>query len=114
MAHPGENQLRTPLCQQLRYHRVSVVSEGCRGGALHQRGVRAGSLDASGIRSRFEVAVAETGFQDKWQRAELGVAAVGAESYHLKRVMHSVQRFVDRFGEVELIGAELTMHSPED
>ena len=69
---------------------------------------------ANGIRSTFDVAVAETGFQDKWQRAELGVAAVGSEGYHLKRVMHSVQRFVDRFGEVELIDAELTMHSPED
>ena len=69
---------------------------------------------ANGIRSTFEVAVAETGFQDTWQRAELGVAAVGSEGYHLKKVMHSVQKFVDRFGEVELIDAELTMHSPED
>jgi uncharacterized protein YlxP (DUF503 family) len=69
---------------------------------------------ANGIRSTFEVAVAETGFQDTWQRAELGVAAVGSEGYHLKKVMHSVQKFVDRFGEVELIHAELTMHSPED
>ena len=31
---------------------------------------------SSGIRSTFEVAVAETGYQDMWQRAELGVAAV--------------------------------------
>jgi hypothetical protein len=69
---------------------------------------------ANGIRSSFEVAVAETGFQDKWQRAELGVAAVGAEGYHLRKVMHSVRRFVERFADVELIDAELTMHAPED
>jgi uncharacterized protein len=66
------------------------------------------------IRSSFEVAVAETGFHDKWQRAELGVAAVGTEGYHLKKVMHSVQRFVERSADVDLIDAELTMHSPDD
>jgi hypothetical protein len=69
---------------------------------------------ANGIRSTFDVAVAETGYHDRWQRAELGVAAVGTEGYHLRKVMHSVRRFIDRFGEVELIDAELTMHSPED
>ena len=69
---------------------------------------------ANGIRSSFEVAVAETGFHDMWQRAELGVAAVGNEGYHLRKVMHSVRRFVDRFAEVELIDAELTLHDPED
>jgi uncharacterized protein len=68
----------------------------------------------NGIRSTYEVAVAETGFHDKWQRAELGVAAVGTEGYHLRKVMHSVQRFVERFAEVDLIDAELTLHSPED
>jgi uncharacterized protein YlxP (DUF503 family) len=67
----------------------------------------------NGIRN-FEVAVAETGFHDKWQRAELGVAAVGTEGYHLKKVMHSVQRFVERSADVDLIDAELTMHSPDD
>ena len=68
----------------------------------------------NGIRSTFDVAVAETGYHDQWQRAELGVAAVGTEGYHLRRVMHSVQRFVDRFAEVDVIDTELTMHSPED
>ncbi|HEV2951769.1 MAG TPA: DUF503 domain-containing protein, partial [Actinomycetota bacterium] len=62
---------------------------------------------SSGIRSTFEVAVAETGYQDKWQRAELGVAAVAAEGYHLKRVMHSVGRFVERWAEVEIIDSDL-------
>ena len=68
----------------------------------------------NGIRSTYEVAVAETGHHDKWQRAELGVAAVGTEGYHLRKVMHSVERFVERFAEVDLIDTELTMHAPED
>jgi uncharacterized protein YlxP (DUF503 family) len=69
---------------------------------------------SSGIRSTFEVAVAETGYQDKWQRAELGVAAVAAEGYYLKKVMHSVERFVERWTEVEIIDSDLTLHSPDD
>jgi uncharacterized protein len=91
--------------------RIDVRIPGCRSLKEKRHVVKALS---NGIRSTFDVAVAETGFHDKWQRAELGVAAVGTEGFHLRKVMHSVQRFVDRFGEVDLIDAELTMHSPED
>ena len=91
--------------------RIDVRIPGCRSLKEKRHVVKALS---NGIRSTFDVAVAETGFQDKWQRAELGVAAVGTEGFHLRKVMHSVQRFVDRFAEVDLIDAELTMHSPED
>lgn len=68
----------------------------------------------SGIRSTFQVAVAETGYQDTWQRAELGVAAVGSEGYHLRKVMHGVERFVERWAEVDIIDSDLTLHAPED
>ncbi len=68
----------------------------------------------NGIRSTFDVAVAETDHQDMWQRAELGVAAVGAEGYHLRKVMHSVERFVERWAEVEIIASTVTLHSPDD
>ena len=68
----------------------------------------------NGIRSTFQVSVAETGYHDTWQRAELGVAAVGAEGYHLKKVMHGVERFVERWAEVDIIDSEMTLHSPDD
>ena len=69
---------------------------------------------SNGIRSTCHVAVAETGYQDLWQRTELGVAAVGSEGHHLKKVMHGVERFVERWAEVEIIDTDLTLHSPED
>ncbi len=68
----------------------------------------------NGIRTTFEVAVAETGHHEKWQRAELGVAAVGAEGFHLRKVMHSVERFVERWAEVDIIDSDTTIHSPDD
>jgi uncharacterized protein YlxP (DUF503 family) len=69
---------------------------------------------SNAIRSTFDVAVAETGYHDQWQRTELGVAAVGAQGYHLRKVLHSVQRFVDRWAEVEVISGDVTLHSPDD
>jgi uncharacterized protein len=69
---------------------------------------------SNAIRSTFEVAVAETGYHDQWQRTELGVAAVGAQGYHLRKVLHGVERFVDRWAEVEVIAGDVTLHSPDD
>ena len=46
-----------------------------------------------GLRARFRVAVAEVGEQDRWQRARLGVAVVGATEGHVRDVMDEVERF---------------------
>ena len=68
----------------------------------------------NGLRSKFNVTVAEVDHHDLWQRTTLAVAAVSGEAYHLKKVMHEVERFVDRRVEVEVIYAELSLHGPED
>ena len=68
----------------------------------------------SGLRSTFNVTVAEVDHHDLWQRTAIAVAAVAGEQYHLKKVMHEVERYVDRWHEVELIDSELTLHRPED
>jgi uncharacterized protein YlxP (DUF503 family) len=59
-----------------------------------------------GARRRYAVAAAEVGFQDKWQRTELGFAAVAGEVHHLDDVLDEVERFVWSFPEVEVIEAE--------
>ena len=56
-----------------------------------------------GARRRYQVAAAEVGFQDKWQRAELGFAAVAGNSGHVADVLQSVERFVWSFPEVEVL-----------
>ena len=66
------------------------------------------------VRSKFNVSVAEVDHQDLWHRTTLAVAATGAESYHVRSVMQRVERFVEAWGEVEVIGADLTVHDPED
>jgi uncharacterized protein YlxP (DUF503 family) len=58
-----------------------------------------------GIRNRFPVAVAETGHQDRWQRAEIGVAAVSASAKVVLEVVDDVERFVWSFPEVQVLTA---------
>ena len=47
-----------------------------------------------GIRHRFALSVAEVGFQDKWQRAAIGVAVVSGTTAHAAEVVDSVQRWI--------------------
>ena len=60
-----------------------------------------------GARRRFQVAAAEVGYQEKWQRTSLGFAAVGADSAHLTTVLQRVERFVWSFPEVEVLGSDM-------
>jgi uncharacterized protein YlxP (DUF503 family) len=66
------------------------------------------------IRSRFNVSVAEVDHHDLWQRTALAVAVAAGESYHAKRVLHEVEKLVDRWAEVEVIDVELTLHYPDE
>ena len=59
-----------------------------------------------GARQRFGVAVAEVGHQDRWQRAAVGVAAVGSSPGHVADVLDAVERFVWSFPEVEVLETE--------
>jgi uncharacterized protein YlxP (DUF503 family) len=66
------------------------------------------------IRQKFNVSVAEVDHHDKWQRTTIAVSAAAGEAYHARRVMHEVEKFVDRWMEVEIIQTELSLHYPED
>ncbi len=60
------------------------------------------------------MAAAEVGFQDKWQRALLGMACVGAPGGHVAAVLDNVQRFVWSFPEIEVLRAEQTTFTVDD
>ncbi len=82
-------------------------------GSLKQKRHVVKTLTA-GLRTRFNVAVAEVDHQDLWQRATLAVSAVAAQGYHLKKVMHEVERYLESQPAVELIDHRMTLHSQED
>ena len=88
--------LRVPACRSLKAKRHVVKA-----------------LTAA-LRSTFNVSVAEVDHHDLWQRTAIAVAAVDREQHHARRVMHEVERFVERWAEVEIIAADLELHWPED
>jgi uncharacterized protein YlxP (DUF503 family) len=89
--------------------RFDLRIPGC--GSLKQKRHVVKSL-TNAIRAKFNVSVAEVDHLELWQRTAIAVGTVAGEAYHAKRVMHEVERFVDGWGEVELIGAELSLHYP--
>ena len=66
------------------------------------------------IRQKFNVSVAEVDHQDLWQRSTIAVSAVAGDAFHARRVLHEVEKFVDRFGRTELIDSDVSLHYPED
>ena len=65
------------------------------------------------LRARFNVSVAEVDHHELWQRTAIAVAAVDREQHHARKVMHEVERFVERWAEVEVIAADLELFWPE-
>ena len=60
-----------------------------------------------GARHRFAVSAAEVDLQDKWQRADLGFAAVAGTEAHVRDVLEAVERFVWSFPEIEVVDSSL-------
>jgi uncharacterized protein YlxP (DUF503 family) len=81
--------------------------------SLKQKRHVVSSLTAA-IRQRFPVSVAEVDHHDLWQRTAIAVAAVGPDQYHLRRVMHEVEKHIERWGEIEVLRAELQLLWPEE
>jgi hypothetical protein len=61
-----------------------------------------------GIRHRFQISVAEVGYQDKWQRALVGMAVVSDSYAHAVDVVDNVERWVWSKPEVEVTRFETT------
>ena len=61
-----------------------------------------------GARRRYNVAAAEVGDQNLWQRAQLGFAAVSSSQRHTTEVIDEVSRFVWSFPEISVLDEERT------
>lgn len=55
------------------------------------------------IRSRVNASVAETEYQDTWQRAVIGVAMVSADMGMLEKQVNLIRNIIDDCGEVETV-----------
>lgn len=65
------------------------------------------------LQNRFGASVAETGFHDIWQRAQLVIAFAAAEASALQNLMDGAERFL--FGQAyELTVLERKIVAPDD
>jgi len=91
----GRFELRLPGCTSLKEKRSAL------------RGL------TGAIRQKFNAAVAEVDHQDQHQRATVGVSVVADTQFHVKRVLHELQRHVEAYSRAETIGVALDFFSPE-
>ena len=63
------------------------------------------------LRRRFNVAVAETGYQELWQRSVLSAVAVSAARPQLESALEAVSRDLERYHGSELVGTTVELIS---
>ena len=61
------------------------------------------------VRNRFNVAIAEVGGQDTWQRVELGLAAVGHDGDTVRALLDKVAEFIEDLHLAEVIGQQVEL-----
>jgi uncharacterized protein len=59
------------------------------------------------VSAKFSVAVAEVGDLDLWQRAEIGICAVGNDHSHVNSVLDNVTRFVEQMMVAQLADRQI-------
>jgi hypothetical protein len=53
--------------------------------------------------NKFNISIAEVDHQDKWQRAQLGIAQVGSDYKYLEKSMNTIFSIIDNDIEVEVV-----------
>lgn len=91
--------------------RIDLRIPGC--GSLKEKRHVLKSLTGS-LRQRFNVSVAEVDHQDLWQRSTIAVSSVSEHGYHLRKVIHEVERHVGTFPALEVIDVRCSFHGPDD
>ena len=63
------------------------------------------------VRNRFNLAVAEVGGQDTWQRVTLGLAAAGNDATNVRRVLDRALDFIENLHLAEETGSDVEILS---
>lgn len=58
-------------------------------------------------RQKFSLSIAEIGYQDEWQRAEIGFAVVGNESGHVNSILDKVLDYMEELQLAEIVHTDM-------
>lgn len=59
------------------------------------------------IREKYNVALAEINFQDKWQRSTLGVVAINSQAHVVEEILHKVINDAMDLPDSEIVGQNI-------
>jgi len=59
------------------------------------------------VKHKFNVAIAEIGSNDKWQKIELGVSTVGNDRRHIDASLSTVLSFLDSLYLAEIVDSQI-------
>ncbi len=65
-------------------------------------------------RARFQVAISEVADHDLWQKATLGVAAVGSDVHHVREVVDQVVRAIEEMYVAPVVACDIQVDSYDD
>lgn len=65
------------------------------------------------LSAKFNVAVAEVEHQDLRQRGTLGVCCVSNSSFHARKMLHEVERYLRGRYEVEIVDVDIEVMVPD-
>jgi uncharacterized protein YlxP (DUF503 family) len=59
------------------------------------------------VKSRFNVSIAEVGSNDKWQKIELGLSAVGNDRRHIDSSLNHILSFLESLYLAQIVHTEM-------
>lgn len=66
------------------------------------------------MRSKFNVSTAEVEHEELRQRGTIGVCCVSNSSFHARKMLHEVERFVRNQYMLEVVQVDIEVVNPED
>lgn len=67
-----------------------------------------------GVRSKFNVAVAEVDHQDLRQRGAIALSCISESSFHTRKMLHEIERFVRSQYAIEVLDVHAEVVKPDD
>ncbi len=63
------------------------------------------------VTHKFNVSIAEVGSNDKWQRIELGVSAVGNDRRHIDSSLNNILDYIDTLYLAEIVDSSVEIYN---
>jgi uncharacterized protein YlxP (DUF503 family) len=63
------------------------------------------------VKHKFNVSIAEVGSNDKWQRIELGVSAVGNDRRHIDSSLNNILDYLDTLYLAEIVDSSAEIYN---